>query len=103
MGPVKLERRVIGIIEVDSGTVVVGDPCYALPSAERGKPGIDYSAIPHLTGAPAYQLADRHVVLLSTSHRRVRGWRVHARHYRIRATGVLSAADAFAPDDHSRS
>lgn len=62
---VKTERRVIGIIEVDSGTVVVGDPAYALPSKEHGKPGIDYSLIPDLTGAPAYQLGGEPVVLLS--------------------------------------
>lgn len=61
----KVERRVIGIIEVDSGTVVIGDPAYMLPAADDGKPGIDYSALPELTDAPAYQLADQPVVLLS--------------------------------------
>jgi len=62
---VNVERRVIGVIEVDSGTVVVGDPVYALPYADRSKAGIDYSALPDLTGAPAYQLGDQPVVLLS--------------------------------------
>ncbi|MEP7378016.1 MAG: hypothetical protein ABI725_00480 [Chloroflexota bacterium] len=42
-----------------------GDPAYALPSAEEGKPGIDYAAMPDLIGAPAYQLAAQPVVLLS--------------------------------------
>ena len=37
METVKVERRVIGIIEVDSGTVVVGDPAYTLPSVADAK------------------------------------------------------------------
>ena len=43
---VKTERRVIGIIEVDSGTVVVGDPAYPLPRAAEGTPCINYAALP---------------------------------------------------------
>ena len=39
------ERRFLGLIEVDSGTLVVGDPAYLLPDAERSKPGIDYRAV----------------------------------------------------------
>lgn len=39
------ERRFLGIVEVDSGTLLVGDPAYCLPSIEHGKAGIDYSAI----------------------------------------------------------
>ncbi len=61
----KVERRMLGVIEVDSGTVVIGDPAYTLPDAAERKPGIDYSALPDLTGAPAYQLADQPVVLLA--------------------------------------
>jgi len=62
----KVVRRVIGIIEVDSGTVVVGDPAYTLPSVEDGKPGIDYAAVTRdLSEKPAIQLDDKPVVLLS--------------------------------------
>jgi hypothetical protein len=27
----KVERRILGVVEVDSGTLVIGDPAYALP------------------------------------------------------------------------
>jgi len=39
------ERRFFGVIEVDSGTIVVGDPAYLLPSREQGKAGVDYQAV----------------------------------------------------------
>jgi hypothetical protein len=55
----------IGIIEVDSGTVVVGDPLYTLPSQERGKPGIDYSAVLTDVESHGRQLAGQPVVLLA--------------------------------------
>lgn len=62
----KVERRVIGIIEVDSGTVLVGDPAYALPNAEEGKPGIDYAAVLRTPDdVPAAQLDEKPVVLLA--------------------------------------
>ena len=40
----KLEfyRRFLGVVEVDSGTLLVGDPIYCLPRAKDGKSGIDY-------------------------------------------------------------
>lgn len=65
METVKVERRVIGIIEVDSGTVVVGDPAYALPSVQDAKPGIDYSPVIADVESHGRQLADQPVVLLS--------------------------------------
>ena len=39
------ERKFLGVIEIDSGTLVVGDPAYLLPSARDSKPGIDYQAV----------------------------------------------------------
>ena len=35
----------IGVVEVDSGTLVIGDPAYLLPHAARGKGGVDYEAV----------------------------------------------------------
>ena len=42
--PVK-ERKFLGVVEIDSGTLVIGDPAYLLPSAKDAKPGIDYQAV----------------------------------------------------------
>ena len=39
------ERRFLGVVEVDSGTILIGDPAYVLPDAARSKPGIDYKEI----------------------------------------------------------
>jgi len=39
------ERKFLGVIEIDSGTLVIGDPAYLLPSASDSKPGIDYQAV----------------------------------------------------------
>jgi hypothetical protein len=61
----KVQRRVIGVIEVDSGTVLVGDPTYALPRAETANPGIDYSAVLDDVESHGRQLAGQPVVLLS--------------------------------------
>jgi len=62
----KVERRLIGIVEVDSGTVVVGDPAYMLPRAADGVAGIDYSAVLRDLGPkPAVQLDEKPVVLLA--------------------------------------
>ena len=63
---VKTERRMIGIVEVDSGTVIISDPAYVLPRAEDNRPGTDYSAVLRdLTAAHATQLGGQGVVLLS--------------------------------------
>lgn len=40
-----IERRGLGVIEVDSGTLIVGDPAYALHEKARGTSGIDYQAV----------------------------------------------------------
>ena len=63
-GEAKLERRFLGLVEVDSGTVLLGDPAYCLPYAAEGKAGIDYEAViaaPHELAAP---LAGQPVLLL---------------------------------------
>lgn len=39
------ERKFLGVIEVDSGTILIGDPAYLLPSARDRKPGVDYQAV----------------------------------------------------------
>jgi hypothetical protein len=59
-----LERQFLGIVEVDSGTLLVGDPVYCLPSVEHGKAGIDYSAIYGLSATAATPLAGMPVLLL---------------------------------------
>jgi hypothetical protein len=39
---VTVERRFLGILEVDSGSIVIRDPAYLLPSRQNAKPGVDY-------------------------------------------------------------
>ena len=39
------ERKFLGVIEIDSGTLVIGDPAYLLPSVRDSKPGIDYQSV----------------------------------------------------------
>ena len=60
------QRRLLGVVEVDSGTLLVGDPCYVLPRRATGSPGVDYEAVlrsdPRAVVAP---LGDRPVLLLS--------------------------------------
>lgn len=66
MATAKVERRVLGIVEVESGTVIVGDPTYSLPAADRGKPGIDFSAVLRdLSDRHGTQLDGQPVVLLA--------------------------------------
>jgi hypothetical protein len=59
-----LERRFLGVVEVDSGTLLVGDPMYCLPCAKDGSPGIDYEAIIGAGYEPASYLAGKPVILL---------------------------------------
>ena len=40
-----VERRFLGMVEVDSGTLLVGDPLYCLPDGARDGAGIDYAAV----------------------------------------------------------
>ena len=60
-----LERRFLGMVEVDSGTLLVGDPLYSLPHAERGRAGIDYDAVIRTSDPPATYLDGKPVLLLS--------------------------------------
>lgn len=50
------ERRFLGVVEVDSGTLLVGDPAYLLGERSRGKEGADYQEVidadPSITAAP---------------------------------------------------
>lgn len=39
------KRVFLGILEVDSGTLVIGDPAYLLLSLMDGKSGVDYQAV----------------------------------------------------------
>jgi hypothetical protein len=59
-----LERRFLGMVEVDSGTLLVGDPLYCLPYAKEAKPGIDYESIFGAGVEPASYLAGKPVILL---------------------------------------
>jgi hypothetical protein len=60
------ERRFLGVVEVDSGTILVGDPAYCLSHLEAGKPGIDYEAVIQAdTNVPALYLDDRPVLLIT--------------------------------------
>lgn len=63
VGP-DFERRFLGWVEVDSGTVLLGDPASCLPHAERGVLGIDYEAVIRAPDEPASYLAGQPVLLL---------------------------------------
>jgi hypothetical protein len=39
------ELRFLGMVEVDSGTLIIGDPCFTLPRAKQGKAGVDYEEV----------------------------------------------------------
>ena len=54
-------RRFLGMVEVDSGTLLIGDPLYCLPRLAEGTPGIDYQAV--IEGTAGY-LAGQPVLLL---------------------------------------
>jgi hypothetical protein len=60
----KSERQFLGVVEVDSGTLLVGDPLYCLPQAERERPGIDYQQV--IDAEPGYgsYLGGQPVILL---------------------------------------
>lgn len=60
------ERKFLGVIEVDSGTLVIGDPAYLLPSAKDGKPGVDYQAVIDAPRVPeAVPFADKLAILVN--------------------------------------
>jgi hypothetical protein len=39
------ELKFLGMVQVDSGTLLIGDPAYVLPRAKDGKPGVDYEEV----------------------------------------------------------
>jgi hypothetical protein len=60
------ERRFLGIVEVDSGTLVIGDPAYLLARRSAGKRGVDYEEVLGVDTADfATRLGDRPVLLVS--------------------------------------
>ena len=59
-----VERRFLGIVEVDSGTLLVGDPLYCLPEAARDRPGTDYAAVIDAPDEAASYLDKKPVLLL---------------------------------------
>lgn len=59
-----LERRFLGEVEVDTGTLLIGDPGYCLPHTMDGTPGIDYETIIAAPDQPASYLGGKAVILL---------------------------------------
>ena len=58
------ETRYLGQVEVDSGTLVIGDPCYLLRRAAEGRPGVDYEAVLQTDDPVTSPLDGQPVVLL---------------------------------------
>ena len=58
------QRRFLGMVEVDSGTLLIGDPTYVLPRLSTGKPGVDYEAVLAAPIAPVQHLAEGMVLLI---------------------------------------
>ena len=60
-----VERRYLGVIEVDSGTILVGDPTYLLARRSDGGDGADYQEVSDADPAPAAApLGDRPILLI---------------------------------------
>ena len=60
------ERRFLGVVEVDGGTIVIGDPVYLLARRSNGTEGLDYEEVLRNLGAEvATALAGRPVLLIS--------------------------------------
>lgn len=61
-----LERRFLGVVEVDSGTLLISDPAYVLPRGEEDRPGIDFQAVidTQLKPNAAYPFADKLALLI---------------------------------------
>jgi len=60
------EQRFLGLVEIDSGMLLVADPSHVLPSADENKPGVDYSATLGATGH-AQPIANGAALLLGSS------------------------------------
>jgi hypothetical protein len=63
-GEEPVERRFLGMVEVDSGTLLVGDPLYCLPEAALERSGIDYAAVIDAPNEAASHLDEKPVLLL---------------------------------------
>ena len=63
----RISTRLLGWVNVDSGTLIVGDPVYILPEKASGTKGIDYARVLEATSvngpSPAY-LGGRAVVFI---------------------------------------
>ena len=59
-----LERRFLGMVEVDSGRLLLGDPLYCLPDRAQGRAGIDYAAVFSAPDEPASYLDGKPVLLV---------------------------------------
>ncbi|OGO51634.1 MAG: hypothetical protein A2Z32_02395 [Chloroflexi bacterium RBG_16_69_14] len=60
-----VEQRFLGVVEVDSGTLVIGDPSYFLPQAAEGKSGVEYQTVIKADSSiPGVYLDDRPALLL---------------------------------------
>ena len=62
-----IDRRFLGYVEVDSGTLLVGDPVYLLRGESDGRPGVAYEAVlavSDTTQGPVARLAGQPVLLL---------------------------------------
>ena len=65
MGKPKVERRVLGVVSVDSGILVIGDPLYLLRGEDEGRRGIAYeSVLEGLSDDHGVQLAGKAIVQL---------------------------------------
>jgi hypothetical protein len=60
-----IERRLLGFVEVDSGTLLIGDPTYVLPRASEGRSGVDYQAVIDAPMVDGARLAGQPALLLS--------------------------------------
>ena len=56
--------RFIGMVEVDSGTLLLGDPLYCLPDRAQGRVGIDYASVIAAPDEAASYLGGKPVMLL---------------------------------------
>ena len=58
-----VERKFVGLVEVDSGTMVVGDPAYLLGFKAEDRAGVDYQEIIDAPIQPIQELRGRPVLL----------------------------------------
>src|SRR5947207_1744360 len=58
-----IERKCIGLVGVDSGTMVLGDPTYLLSSREQSKHGIDYQEVIDAPIEPVQDFGGRPILL----------------------------------------